>query len=330
MKVGLSHTFTSDVLNEIIGLYGFDFAELKEIFSYENFVYLVNHNEKEYYLRISHGEYNSISHIKAEIDWIHYLRDNKIDIITVLPSKNGNYVEEVSSEDYNFISVLFDKIEGENFTENLELLTSDRMRQWGKLVAKLHLLSINYLPQDPKITRLHIAEDRLLGNVDEVLKEYPKILQRVKGILAEVNNLPKTNESYGLIHRDLHEANLIIHEGKMTIIDFDDSHYNWYVADIAIILFHYAWRFGNDPKSRDKIIEEFFPIFMDGYLSEKKIDQFWINQIPVFIKLRHFSLFCTLVFELKIEFDEWSSKILESWIPLLQNDDNWINLSLKP
>ncbi len=327
MKVGLSQTFTPEVLKNIIDFYGFEVSELKEIFSYENFVYLVNHKEKEYYLRISHGEYNSVSHVKAEIEWIHYLRDNNIDVVTILPSKKGNYVEEVRYKDHNFISVLFEKIDGENFTENLKLLTPDRMRQWGKLVAKLHLLSVNYLPSDPKITRLHIAEDSLLGNVENVLKEYPQILQKVQRALSETSELPKSNEVYGLIHRDLHEANLIIHEGKMTIIDFDDSHYNWYIADIAIILFHYAWRFGKDPKSRNQIIKEFFPIFMDGYLSENNLDQFWIDKIPLFIKLRHFSLFCTLVYELKIEFDEWSNKILEGWVPFLQNDERWITLS---
>ena len=43
----------------------------------------------------------------------------------------------------------------------------------------------------------------------------------------------KPNE-YGLIHADLHRGNFFYHEEKMTVLDFDDSCYHWYLYDVAI------------------------------------------------------------------------------------------------
>jgi Ser/Thr protein kinase RdoA (MazF antagonist) len=38
---------------------------------------------------------------------------------------------------------------------------------------------------------------------------------------------------YGLVHADTRLANLLVHEGSVSVIDFDDSGFSWYLYDLA-------------------------------------------------------------------------------------------------
>ena len=45
---------------------------------------------------------------------------------------------------------------------------------------------------------------------------------------------PRTQQTWGLIHADLRPSNIIRDaDGKLTIIDFDDAGYSWYLYDYA-------------------------------------------------------------------------------------------------
>jgi Ser/Thr protein kinase RdoA (MazF antagonist) len=40
-------------------------------------------------------------------------------------------------------------------------------------------------------------------------------------------------ERYGLVHADTRLANLLVHEGSVSVIDFDDSGFGWYLYDLG-------------------------------------------------------------------------------------------------
>ena len=40
-------------------------------------------------------------------------------------------------------------------------------------------------------------------------------------------------ERYGLVHADTRLANLLVHEGTVSVIDFDDSGFSWYLYDLG-------------------------------------------------------------------------------------------------
>lgn len=326
MKVGLQDSLTEERLLAILKLYGFSTDDAEERFSYENFIYIVKHQERSYFMRISHSKYNNLNNIQAELDWIKYLDENSVTVVTPVPSLSRNHIEQVKFKDFSFIIVVFNFIEGENFTENIDLLTPEKITKWGQLVAKLHKLSMTYKLKDSRNKRPNWDEEPLFKNIDITLDQFPVVLSNAKKYIQLVRELPTDPTVFGLIHQDLHESNVILKDNKMTIIDFDDCHYSWYVEDIAIIMFHYAWRFESTTKSRQDLIDEFYPIFIKGYLSMFPLDKIWIDRIQVFVKLRHYRLFCTLAYELKIEEDEWSRKILNYWKPMLENDENWIML----
>lgn len=58
-------------------------------------------------------------------------------------------------------------------------------------------------------------------------------LQRLAEVRQTLNAMPKSTESYGLIHADLHFWNFAVSPGGLTVFDFDNSEYNWFMADLG-------------------------------------------------------------------------------------------------
>jgi Ser/Thr protein kinase RdoA (MazF antagonist) len=73
------------------------------------------------------------------------------------------------------------------------------------------------------------AERRVLQRLDDTLK-------------ARLARFGRGPERYGLVHADTRLANLLVHEGSVAVIDFDDSGFSWYLYDLgtAVSFFEHA------------------------------------------------------------------------------------------
>jgi Ser/Thr protein kinase RdoA (MazF antagonist) len=64
------------------------------------------------------------------------------------------------------------------------------------------------------------SERQILGRLDDVLQ-------------ARLNAFGAGPERYGLVHADTRLANLLVHDGSVSVIDFDDSGFSWYLYDLG-------------------------------------------------------------------------------------------------
>jgi Ser/Thr protein kinase RdoA (MazF antagonist) len=64
------------------------------------------------------------------------------------------------------------------------------------------------------------AEHAVLGRLDGVLRDR----------LATFGTGP---QRYGLVHADTRLANLLVDDGRVSVIDFDDSGFSWYLYDVG-------------------------------------------------------------------------------------------------
>lgn len=68
-------------------------------------------------------------------------------------------------------------------------------------------------------------------------EEFALFKQAEEEALAVIEAMPRTNETWGLIHADLRPSNVIAaDDGTLTVIDFDDSGYSFYLYDFASAL----------------------------------------------------------------------------------------------
>ncbi|WP_321378401.1 phosphotransferase [Rhizobium sp.] len=89
--------------------------------------------------------------------------------------------------------------------------------------------------------------------------------------------LPNLNLDYGLIHADLVRENVLVNDGRIELIDFDDGGYGFRMFDIATALF----------KNRT---EPAYPAMraalIDGYRRARPLPDRALATLPLFMALR--------------------------------------------
>ena len=91
-------------------------------------------------------------------------------------------------------------------------------------------------PTDESIRRRHWHEDRdweLECSVATCKMELRRHGQRIKDWLL---SLPADRESYGLVHSDLHQWNMLRDGRELWPIDFDNLHYDWFLSDFTTVI----------------------------------------------------------------------------------------------
>jgi Ser/Thr protein kinase RdoA (MazF antagonist) len=118
-------------------------------------------------------------------------------------------------------------------------------------------------------------------------------LEKYRQVLARLRSLPRTAESYGMIHQDAHPGNFFVDDDyNLTLFDFDDCVYGHFIYDIAMVLF-YTSTGEPDPLEHTR---RFMPAFLSGYREENRLDPLWLAELPHFMKLREIDLFAAIHF----------------------------------
>ncbi len=110
-------------------------------------------------------------------------------------------------------------------------------------------------------------------------------------------------DSYGLIHSDLHQWNMLQDGDVLWPIDFDNVHYDWFLSDFTTVVInvvvsqahHYQrgeydhWA-GGQKMDSEAFLDYFMDPFISGYRLENNLDPVWMRRLPRFLS-RHFSTF---------------------------------------
>ncbi len=172
----------------------------------------------------------------------------------------------------------------------------------------MHALAVGYQP-GPALKRPE-WDDVSMNFIELYLpKSEAGAYQAYQSVQRHIRALPKDNASYGLIHQDAHQNNFFMDaDGTLTLFDFDDCAYSWFISDIAIVLFYIsmdAEEFGY-PTVR-AFTQEFMTHFLRGYRQAYTLDDAWLKEIPHFLKLRELELYAVVHrdFEIK-DVEHWS------------------------
>ncbi len=124
-------------------------------------------------------------------------------------------------------------------------------------------------------------------------------------------------------------GNLFVDEaGNITLFDFDDCVYGWFIYDIAMALF-YSVPF--DPPEAASLAREFMPHFLRGYRSENKLDDAWLQELPHFLKLREIELYAIIhrSFDVNNVDDPWAARFMEGRKQWIEYDVPFIDLDFR-
>lgn len=86
--------------------------------------------------------------------------------------------------------------------------------------------------------------------------------------------------NFGIIHADLVRENVLIHDGAVRIIDFDDCGYGWHMYDLAVALYQ---------NREEAIYPQIETALLDGYRQQRELTAHDIAALPLFAALRAFA-----------------------------------------
>jgi Ser/Thr protein kinase RdoA (MazF antagonist) len=138
MENDVRSKFNEIILSEIAGRIGIERQFLNKISDSESFVYEFEKEGHEFILRITHNSHRSYQQIRAELDWIGYLRANGMRVSRPVLSESGNTIETVKAGNSEFLAVVFEKARGEEIKRRN--WTGDFCLEWGRYVGRLHTL----------------------------------------------------------------------------------------------------------------------------------------------------------------------------------------------
>lgn len=264
--------------------YGFDKSTLRFISDSTNQIYTFQKNEKWYILRFSQHPPEQINQTKAEIDWLFYLAANKINVSLPLTAINNELVISAEDEENTYIISAYEALHGRFWDKNNPDLWNNKIfYNWGKVMGDIHRHTKKYTSVDIEYKRSSFTGYNALF-LDN-LKDCPKVTEIAVSLINSIMNLPKDDDSYGLIHYDLHPWNFIINGEQINVFDFDDSLYGWFAMDIGIAIYHGLW-WGRKNDAGYNFTNEIIKYFLRGYLSANSLSDFWISKIPIFMKYR--------------------------------------------
>ena len=101
--------------------------------------------------------------------------------------------------------------------------------------------------------------------------------------------LPKNKSGYGLVHFDFSDGNYHIDmdTGAITVFDFDNCLYCWYMFDLANLWIHNeGWtRQEPNPGKRLELMQQCFDLQLQGYKSETDLPEEMLEKLPLFIDM---------------------------------------------
>jgi len=252
-----------------------------------NFVYQFQSEKRWKILRITHSSHRTEDQILAELDWVNYLYDSGVPVAQPYLSNNKRLTEVFSVEDSYFTAVSFTFAPG-------QLIESADPAQWntilfhnlGRMMGKMHQTTKGYHP-------IHLHQRRPDWYVDDLLKNARQYLppdqmeaaDEIEEILQQFAQLPTSPDDYGLIHGDVNPTNFHLDNGQITLFDFDDCAYNWFINDIAVAMPLYSSIF-KEPVWEQRL-HQFVCWFMRGYREENQLDDKWLHLLPTCMRLQN-------------------------------------------
>ena len=272
-------------------------------------VYAFERDGGEYILRLTPP--NNVVDLEAQrsiLAWMAYLAGHGAYVPEPLLSQNGNLVEIIPTPEGEWLAVSFTQAKGilsevlllEGWDDNL-------FQTLGCSIGRMHAIARDYVPSN----EVSYPDWETGGNLfNRQIENEAWLEEKQSRLLEQIRTLPRSAEVYGLIHCDLHFGNFFVDVPGQTItlIDFDDCAYGWFSMDIAVLLFDILVLYPGMDK--DEFALNFLRSFLSGYLPESPLPRFWIEQLPLFLKLLEINVYDMVAKYYPYDADEWIMKFM--------------------
>jgi Ser/Thr protein kinase RdoA (MazF antagonist) len=253
----------------------------------ENHTYRVEDPENgTFALRVHRPGYRTAHQIACELEWVDALReDGAVDTCVPVPAPGGERVVEIGSRNV----VLWEWLPGsEPDPEGDEVIAG--FRTLGAVSARMHTHARAWtLPEG--FDRPHWDFEHTLGAGGHwgrwqdglgMGAEELALLERLAATIERrLHAYGTAPERFGLVHADIRLANLLVDDGHVRVIDFDDCGFAWFMYDFATTV-----SFMEDHPR----VPELREAWLDGYRSVAPLDAADEAELDTLVMLRRLLL----------------------------------------
>ena len=277
-------------LQEAIARFGIAEDQIRLLQGFESYIYEFTRADGAFILRIGHSRRRSVDLIRGEVDWINVLAAGGAGVARAILSQQGALVEAIDDgEDGQFLATAFVRAQGRPVWE--VGWTPQLYERYGELLGRIHAISKTYTPGEAAWRRPEWDSPDNLETEKWLPPQEAGAVARFREIKAYLDALLRGPDWYGLIHQDAHSGNFFVDdEERLTLFDFDDCVYGWYIYDVAMVVFY---RIVTEAEPL-KVTQAFMPAFWRGYRREMALDPAWLAEIPAFMRLREVDLYGVL------------------------------------
>lgn len=279
----MAESWLQTALEETSGFYGFQVDKLIKLGGgFENKMYGFDDPDKRIVVRVTPPGHKTWAEVNAEMDWLAYLSEHDAPVIQVVRSRNDSLVETVDTDEGGIFVVCFEWAPGRIVTK--EDFSPELFQTWGEAVGLMHRLTKDYRPKSSH--RIQWYDDEYLDR-SLIPSGQEKVLERFDSLIEYFKNQQTNLNKFGLIHQDVHQDNLFLDGRKLTVLDFDDCVYGFFVFDIANALGFSIWEKPGSMTNRE-FANFYLKHFMEGYERKNQLEESWMEDLPRALKLFEF------------------------------------------
>jgi Ser/Thr protein kinase RdoA (MazF antagonist) len=198
-------------------------------------------------LRVHRLGYHTEPEIASELAWMEALRaEAGVRTPRVLPAADGRRVvtvpERAGQESRHCVRFEFLPGTEPGGSAAEPALTAAHFAELGEITARMHRHAREW-DRPAWFTRFHwdyaaaFGDQARWGRWQDGIGVGPSehaILSRLDHALRDrLRAFGAGPERYGLVHADTRLANLLVHDGAVSVIDFDDAGFSWYLYDLG-------------------------------------------------------------------------------------------------
>ena len=280
-------------------------------------------------LRLTSLSCRTKEEIMEELSFQNYLFENGAPVSQPIQYENGQWYTEVLIDEEQYYVSAFRFVEGKNWDERDDL-KPEILFNIGKALGKIHALSEIYGEQR-KIRRMWY-EQQELKNAPALFGKYnPALLEAFEKFMDQMKSSKSDRDSFGLTHGDFLMSNYLVNGDQVTVIDFDECEYSWYVMDLAICMRCYL--LGEDPENLSKksgLAEMIYYNLLQGYRSEHIITPEMVYGLNQYIAVRDYIELSQLLQAIDegIELNDIENILLDGALDRVMNHKPFIDFDL--
>ena len=277
---------TGDVLRRAARCWNAPLDTLTALPAVQNFVYAMDSADGPAILRLTHERHRTAEEVEAELCWIADLAGRKLNVARPRRSRSGAWLEIIESTCGKFIATSFERAAGVAFDlSRPQRWNAKLFEAWGALIAQLHNAARESGWSEGSLRRPSWQGESVVRNFKLYVPQSEALVRTAFArVIRELNALPRSRASYGLIHADLNHDNLFFDDGRLVVFDFDDCCFCWFAYDLAVAIYHLPA--SETQSATNANAQRAFRWLLRGYGRVAQFDPEWLEWVPLFLKWR--------------------------------------------